>query len=381
MDNEVFEIITRVLSGEASLEDKQRLINWLGQDKANIKIFGEAESLWNAFEIIATRKNYDSKEAFNRFRQQINKKMAEPVQKKLSSTKFDWILRIAAILVVTFGLSYFLVRSFQNNSHPDKSICEVVAPRGSKAKLLLPDGTIVWLNADSKVNYGTDFNKKTRDIFLEGEGYFEIAKNPDKPFIVNTASLRIKALGTTFNVRSYPDENTVEATLIEGKVDLERILGNNEGEKLLTLKPNQKAIYYITNEKTEPDLADNNKKDNVVAPPPDENKTKIVLDEEVNTEISTSWKNDKLSFENETFQDLAVMLERRFDVKIHFLDESIKKYRFSGKLSNIIIDQALSAMQFTSQFYFFINENDIYISDKPLKDKTALDLIKNKPII
>jgi transmembrane sensor len=379
MDNEMLEIIARVLSGEACPEDKQKLITWLGQEKTNIKAFGEVESLWNALEIIATRKGYNSEEAFSRFKVLANKKSPVVGHNRLSNSKFDWILRIAAILVIAFGLSYFLVRSFRNNIIPDKSICEVVAPRGSKAQLLLPDGTKVWLNADSKINYNADFNNKTRDIFLVGEGYFEIAKNPAKPFIVNTSNLRIKALGTTFNVRSYPGENTIEATLVEGKVELEKILKNNEGEKLLTLKPNQKAIYYISNEKIESDLASNVKKDQVVAPAPDKTKTKIVLDEKVNTELSTAWKNNKLCFDNETFQNLAVMLERRFDVNIHFLDESVKQYHFSGKFSNIIIEQALSAMQFASPFYFFINENDIYISVKPVKDKTALDLSEKKP--
>jgi len=374
----MLEIIARVLSGEACTEDKQKLITWLGQEKKNIKAFGEVESLWNALEIIATRKEYNSEEAFSRFKRLANKKPPVMGYNRLSNTKIDWVLRIAAIIVIAFGLSYFLVRSFQNNLKPDKSICEVVAPRGSKAQLLLPDGTKVWLNADSKINYNADFNNKTRDIYLVGEGYFEIAKNSAKSFIVNTSNLRIKALGTTFNVRSYPGENTIEATLIEGKVELEKILKNNEGEKLLTLKPNQKAIYYINNEKIESDLAYNVKKDQVVAPASDENKAKIVLNEKVNTEISTSWKNNKLCFDNETFQNLAVMLERRFDVNIHFLDESVKHYHFSGKFSNIIVEQALSAMQFASPFYFFINENDIYISDKPLKDKTTLDLLKKK---
>jgi transmembrane sensor len=378
MDNEMLEIIARILSGEACLEDKQKLINWLGQEKTNIRAFGEVESLWNALEIIATGKNYNSKDAFCRFKELVNKKTPVSGHNRFRSTKIDWILRIAAIIVITFGLSYFLIRSFQNNLQTDKSICEVVAPRGSKAQLLLPDGTKVWLNADSKINYNTDFNKKTREIYIEGEGYFEIAKNPGKPFVVNTSDIRIKALGTTFNVRSYPGENTIEATLIEGRVELEKILFNNEGEKLLTLKPNQKAIYYISNEKIVSGLSANDKKNQVAAVPTKENKTNIVLDEKVNTEISTAWKNNRLCFENESFQNLAVMLERRFDVNIHFTDENVKQYHFSGKFGNIIIDQVLSALQYASPFYYFINENDIYISDKPLKDSNSLELLKMK---
>ena len=377
MDNKMLEIIARALSNEASPEDKQKLINWLGQDETNIKTFGEIESLWNGLEIIATRKNYNEKEAFDKFQALVKKKSVLGFY-RFRTTKIDLIIRIAAIIVIAFGLSNFLVRSFQNKLPTNNPISEIVAPRGSKAQVLLPDGTKVWLNADSKINYRKDFNEKNREIYLEGEGYFEIAKNPSKPFIVNTTDLRIKALGTTFNVKSYPGENTIEATLIEGKVELEKILANHDGEKLLTLSPNQKAIYYINKKKIISELPLNEKKSQASAVIANNSKPKTVLDEKVNTELSVAWKNNKLCFDNESFQNLAVMLERRFDVNIHFTDENVKQYHFSGKFSNIIIEQALSAMQFASPFYYFINENDIYISDKPIKDHDTLTLLKKK---
>ncbi|MCE5347346.1 MAG: FecR family protein [Bacteroidales bacterium] len=385
MDQEILDIITRVLSGEAGLEDKQRLINWLGDGKSNIKEFGQIESLWNAVDILASKKKFNSEEAYNRFEKLVNKKSSIPEPNRARKIKMDWVLRIAAILVIAFGLSYILLLSHQNSLQHDKSVCEVVAPRGSQAHLILPDGTKVWLNADSKINYSTDFNRKTRDIYLEGEGYFEIAKNPAKPFIVNTSDIRVKALGTTFNIRSYPGENTIEATLIEGKVELEKILSKVKGEKLLTLKPNQKATYFINNEKIAnekivSEASESKKEDQAVPVTPGNNKTKIILDEEVNTEMSTAWKNNKLCFDNESFQDLAVMLERRFDVNIYFADENVKQYHFSGTFGNIIIEQVLSAMQYASPFHYLINESDIYISDTPLKDSSYIELQKNKKI-
>ncbi|NDF46439.1 MAG: hypothetical protein EB125_12360, partial [Betaproteobacteria bacterium] len=109
----------------------------------------------------------------------------------------------------------------------------------SKTKLTLPDGSKVWLNASSKLTYGNGFGEKHREIWLEGEGYFDVARNPDKPFIIHTSVLDVKVLGTRFNLKAYPDEATTETSLLHGSVEV--VLHKQPG-KVIRLVPNQKLV-------------------------------------------------------------------------------------------------------------------------------------------
>jgi transmembrane sensor len=367
MENNILEIIVRVLAGEAVKDDKQKLMAWLGESEDNLNAFKQAESIWNALEIMATGRNYSAESAFERFKS-LAKKEIPLVKSRKPVKSMDWIIRIAASIVIISGISYFMLKPGEGNASVEDYISEVVAPRGSKAQVLLPDGTRVWLNADSKIQYHGDYNKKSREIYLEGEGYFEVAKNRARPFVVSTADIRIRALGTSFNVKSYPGEGTVEATLIEGKVELEKLSANNKEEKLLTLKPNQMVTYYKSNAAITEAQSTGKSGANVKTSAQGSVKPQVVLSDQVNAEQTIAWKNNRLYFENETFQSLAVKLERRFGVDIHFMDDEIRQYPFSGRFDDIIFEQVLAALQFASPFYYTVSDKDVYISNKPIKD-------------
>ena len=160
----------------------------------------------------------------------------------------------------------------------------------------------------------------------------------------------------------------METTLIEGKVVLEKLTSGNKRENLLTLKPNQRVIYYKDSELNAENLIDINRNAGKSVTPIKSPKSQIILNDKVNPEHDIAWKNNRLYFEDESFQDLAVKLERRFGVTIHFMNEEIKQYPFSGRFDDIIIEQVLEALQFASPFYYKIIDKDIYISDKPIKD-------------
>ena len=106
---------------------------------------------------------------------------------------------------------------------------------------VLPDGTVVWLNAGSRIEYKIPDNKPVREVTMEGEAYFNVSKDPDHPFTVNAGEMIIKAYGTAFNVKAYPDEKAVETTLVEGSVSVE--IENKPSNKTM-LRPNDQAIYY-----------------------------------------------------------------------------------------------------------------------------------------
>jgi len=182
---------------------------------------------------------------------------------------------------------------------------QLVIPYGNQSKVLLSDSTIVWLNAGSHLIYPSVFNDDTREVMLFGEAYFEVAKNPEKPFIVKTSDLDIKVLGTKFNVSAYAEDNVIQTVLAEGSVEIKR---NNHGffSDEMILKPNQLASF---NKKTH------------------ESKTF-----EVDASYYTIWIQGLLSFDEIDFNRIVKKVERFYNIKIRFDEPIVGSIRISGKL-------------------------------------------------
>jgi ferric-dicitrate binding protein FerR (iron transport regulator) len=375
MENEMLDIIIRVLKSEASDDDKQKLTSWLAQSQENVEIFKQSESVWNALEIVKTGKEYDSGKAFRSFKEQVSNRLKTSRRIGLYK-KIDIFIRIAAVLVILIGIGHLFTKPIDKSIQSDPSVFEIISPRGSKTQVLLPDGSKVWLNSESKIRYFNNYNQSGREVILEGEGYFEVKKNPDKPFVVTASDIRIKALGTIFNIKAYPEENTIETTLVEGRLEVESG-ASGKVNKLVTLEPNQKVTFFNKNEVVEEqkNIEENQKVEN--APPVKAVMDKIISKEKVDPSLITSWKNNILYFDNENFQDLAFKLERRFGVTIHFENESLKQLRFTGKFRDTIIEQVLEALQFASPFDYRFDDNNIYLSENPIKE-SPLTNIKNK---
>jgi ferric-dicitrate binding protein FerR (iron transport regulator) len=369
------EIIVRVLNGEASPSDKQTLITWLNESRENKENFKKLESVWNAISIIDKSGEFDHEKAFLKFRQEVELKLKASKKARLFRIS-DYIIRVAAVAVILIGIGYLIFSGTEKHVTSAIAKCEIISPRGSKTQVILPDNSVVWLNSESKLVYNNEYGIEEREVFLEGEGYFEVQTNPDQVFVVNTAGLRIKALGTTFNVKSYASDNTIETTLIEGKVDLENITSGKPAT-LVSLVPNQKVTYYkVTEETDKQERATGITRENADAATV-KNISPLISNEEVDVSLVTSWTNNMIFFDHETFQDLAVRLERRFGVNIYFIDDGIKNLEFTGKFSDIIIEQVLAALQFASPFYYQLYDKDIYISEKPILKKPSQETILN----
>jgi len=375
MENEMLEIIIRVLKSEASDDDKQKLTSWLAQSQENVEIFKQSESVWNALEIVKTGKEYDSGKAFRSFKEQVSNRLKTSRRIGLYK-KIDIFIRIAAVLVILIGIGHLFTKPIDKSIQSDPSVFEIISPRGSKTQVLLPDGSKVWLNSESKIRYFNNYNQSGREVILEGEGYFEVKKNPDKPFVVTASDIRIKALGTIFNIKAYPEENTIETTLVEGRLEVESG-ASGKVNKLITLEPNEKVTFFNESEVAEnqKNVEENHKVENL--PPVKAALDKIISNEKVDPSLVTSWKNNILYFDNENFEDLAFKLERRFGVTIHFENESLKQLRFTGKFRDTIIEQVLEALQFASPFDYRFDDNNIYLSENPIKE-LPLTNIKNK---
>lgn len=251
----------------------------------------------------------------------------------------QYILKVAAIIlfVISTSISTYYIVSGHNNSTDNLANCETVVPLGSQAKIILPDGTVAWLNSGSTLKYNNQYGKKNREILLTGEGYFEVTKNKNIPFLVHTNNIEVKVLGTVFNVRSYSDDPIVEVNLIEGKVDVATL--NNKGTGNLTLLPNEKMIY--------------NKN------------TQIMHSSKAIAAKSAQWTIGKLCFVDASIEKITNDLERKFDVQIKLESDNIKNEVFSGSINlNQPIDVILDYLDVDKKFTRMYVGKTIYIKNK-----------------
>lgn len=273
-----------------------------------------------------------------------------------------WIYAAAAILIFIFlsipGLKYF---------QESEKFNEISVPSGEKSTIKLSDGTTIWLNSESKLKYPSKFKKKSREVFLEGEGYFDVVKQNGAKFTVITQDIKVIALGTIFDIKSYPAEKIIETTLVEGEVKIEQV-SNNKKFQDITLKPNQKIVYRKAEHIAKVENIKNQKSENLEEQPDNDNKTEIgplISIKQVNPENIVSWKDHLLVFDNETFEEIAVKMSRWYKIKVNISDEDLKNHRFTGKfVNNETYLQVLEAINLTTPISFNITENVVTIKRK-----------------
>lgn len=351
------DLITHVLTGEASEEERDALLVWIDESKSNMKLFFEMKDIWEVSHASSDNR-FESDISWERFKDQIDSK-EEQEEKGKRRQIFRSFLKMASIVLISIGLSW-LAFSLTTAKKPLTAKNEVITPIGSKTQIVLPDGTKVWLNSGSNLTYYSDYNGQKRDVILSGEAFFEVVKNPKKPFIVKAGKIDIKAYGTAFNVKSYPSDRFVETTLINGTVTIEQVATK---KTLVVLKPNQKSIFYkesiglnlikilkLNKQKIS--------KDSIIEVNANEN----ILLAQTNTENVTAWKEQKLYFTSETFDEIATKLERWYGVKIHLQSKDLMDERFTGKFThNESLVQVLEVIKITTPITYVIKLNDIYI--------------------
>lgn len=254
-----------------------------------------------------------------------------------------WIpLSLVACLLLAIGLSIL------HYTNPKQY--KFVANR-KQQKIVLDDGTEVILNYKSTLYYPDKFEKNARKVSIEGEAFFHVAKDSSKPFYVSTKNALLKVVGTSFNVRAYPDEQVTETSLIEGALEV-RAEGANEAPVLL--KPMDKVI--ISSEQSGKYSA----KQNIIT-----KKQKLTFyAPEDKLPVEATWQENKLVFKNQSFTHLAKTLERKFDMPIEFSDKKLTQLRFTAKFQHESLEEILSALQLASNFKYKILNNRIIISNE-----------------
>lgn len=363
MIHHIWTLIGKKLSGEATPEELRELDELLQQNGAErypvslleeiwqsqnpAKLNEELENKWAAFEdklnIAEEEENMEAARIAAVEEEESRQKVIRFVK------RVSWA--VAASLV--FGVIWFLAPRKTVSSR----LSQIVSPKSGLSRIQLPDGTKVWLNSGSKLtydanSYGTEFRK----VSLTGEGFFDVVKDPQHPFIVTTPTISIRVLGTEFNLRSYANDVTSEAALVRGRIEL-TVLKNPE--KKIILKASEKLTVF-NNEQTAPTASPTNSNNETDEVP------MIALSRihQAKTDTLPSealWMENKLAFDAEDFESISEKLERRYNVTIVFENDDLKKLRFTGRFQNEPIDKALNALRTTINFHYKTEKNQIEI--------------------
>lgn len=366
------DIIEKFLSGELDDQQTHDLLNWVEKSKSNSSYFARIKNLWVAAHLENENPTISVENEYARFRyKQELKTGAEAVDSRESIRSIPmkrcvWFaLRIAAIIILLYSIGGTITYIEMNSRN---SYTEVSTKRGEKTYLALADGTRIWLNSETSLRYPSKLDGKKVKVFLNGEAYFDVAKNPKRKFIVNTASIDIAVLGTSFNVKSYSADNTIETTLEEGKISITGKMGEFHIKEPLVLLPNQQATFIKdvqeynvettkipVDEKTEP--IQDERETNIE----DTKRPEILHSEKIDSKLYTSWKDGKMIFKSERFKDVTQQMERWYDMKIEITNEELKDIRYTGVFEKETIEQALNALSLSFPFHYEINLNQVII--------------------
>jgi len=360
MDNfdDIELLILNYLQGTISDDERRRLKAWLDRSENNRLEFDRVRELWLAAHVNQGRFRFDSRLAFERFRDKIEH---TPRRKMRIALSYPWA---AAILLITFVGGAWLRQYAGPEAETSKSTAfqEITVPKGSRSSIILPDSTLVTINAGTTVRYGTDFGAASRDIYLDGEAYFVVKKSAI-PFIVRSGTVQIKAVGTEFNVRGYSSENRIETTLVTGKVLVSDTSATSNISGEVTLLPNQKLI--VAKEVPTPDVR---KGGNISKNPKSSRESEnllrqVVKEEYVDPSPDVSWKDDEWVIYRESLEELSVKLERRYNVDIVFVDEHLKTLRYNGTLPDQSLEQVLKLMSIVSPIRYTVQGKTVVFSE------------------
>ena len=286
------DIIIRYLENRCSEEDFVLINEWMKESDEN------AGELFRMEEIYQLGKfPFEEENLVVRAERRLGRRLEQENQKKQEVFKLRSVLRYAAAIVGVMVLAAGLAYWFRNKA---EELVVASAAHGQVREMLLPDGTKVWLNQSSVLKYPRAFEGKERHVYLDGEAYFEVARNHEKPFMVKSPAMDVRVLGTSFNIKCRPDNSFAETTLIEGEVEVK----DKSDKGRITLLPGQKAVLNRV--------------------------TGRMQVKQVDPKMEIVWHNDLIPFEKSSIFQIAAALERFYGVKIILISSKVLPERVSA---------------------------------------------------
>jgi transmembrane sensor len=381
------ELLLKCLRGEATLNEQQDAWDWIHESEGNRAYYKMLQEAWISNSLNNPVENRQIEGSWKRVEKKIKPQPERSYRERerifhgTFYISLPWHRLVAAVIFafILGGIGSIWFYNAQSKIKNQDQYYTIEAPRGAKSMITLTDGSKVWLNAGSRLKYPRTFNQQNRDVFLEGEGYFIVAKNEAINFRVHTSDIVVQALGTEFNVKAYAEEGRIETTLVKGSVSISRN-DSPANVQSIVLQPNQKASFFVDNYNVEdidagiPVQTANNRA--IIKPEP--RPARLAIENNINTEVSTSWKEKRWVFERESMKSLATKLERQYDVEIDFRDSELKDFHLTGTLEEESIEQVLMALQLTIPISFEIKHKDVSLSINPKKIDNYKQLLRTK---
>lgn len=321
--------LKRYLTNECSKEELVEIASWINEADENARQLFRMEELYH----LGKFNHYEDPQRLALAEKRLFKKLESEQTKPSKQPFINKLVRYAAavaIVVLGTGIGYWALQDDQ-----PKEILVSVANEGNIKEITLPDGSKVWLNNSATLKYPQHFSEKERNVYLEGEAYFEVTKNHLKPFIVESSAMRVRVLGTKFNFKCSKKSTIAEASLIEGEIEVK----GNQDEGMIILAPGQRAELNT--------------------------KSRRLTVKQVNTKMDAVWHDDFIPFEKADIFMIAKTLERFYHARI-ILSPDIKSDKtYSGVLKRkATIDSVLNALQNTIPIKYKVVGSNIFISSE-----------------
>lgn len=286
-NNIPYQLIAKYLSNQCTHTEKEHMDRWIKEDPQHSLLLEKLQKQWQAIQIDTSAFVIpDKTQVWGKIQNQIHHHVKQ--NQLYSKQLLIRISSIAAVIAFLFASSlFYLFYKPANNLQAELLQNVIIAPPGQKTQLVLPDGTLVWLNSGSRLSYNYQYNTHGRSVKLEGEAFFDVKKDNQYPFIVKTDLVDIKVHGTAFNVSAYKDDKDITVALLRGKVSL---LADSNQELLTYLVPNQMATVSKHDLSCQVEVCD--------------------------AEVEASWHHNLLKFEGEPARKVWKKLERWYGVDI-----------------------------------------------------------------
>lgn len=344
--SKIDELIPGYLSGDLSEEDRSVVDEWRKESYENEVLFHDSQNAWEALPLLHEMEQFNSFEALKK----VNSRLS---QSHTSSWRLI-IQRVAAVLLLPLLVysGYITVKNFSAKKLLKEPVLTqtITSRQGMVTQFTLSDGTKVWLNSNSELQFPVRFTGNVREVKMRGEAFFDVARNEKQPFRLNAKELNVDVLGTSFNVISYDDEKQSEVVLIEGKVNLSAKTGEVTKE-FGSIHPGQRAVYK-------------------------EESQKISIE---NTEVDKyiSWRDGNLVFRDDPMEDVIKRLSRWFNVEIIINDPEIESYIYTATFRNENLEQVLKLLKLSAPIDYRIMKRKALPDNEFTKQKIFLMKKKN----
>jgi ferric-dicitrate binding protein FerR (iron transport regulator) len=334
----LLELMSRRFSGEILSEELQELDLLLSQDPDAQARYKLMQQFWEQHDNIHQSVIED---ALQKTLQRLDLPVAAPVIPLKQGARSKWFVRVgaAAAIIIVAGLAFFFLSARREKEGAQAALVEKQNSKGVKSTIELTDGSKIWLNADSKIQYPTVFTGNTREVYMNGEAFFEVAKDPSRPFIIHLSNGTVKVLGTSFNIRAYDNEKTIEASVATGRIAfIPKYEKNRKKQDTVFLTPDNKARYLFYQEEviTEPTISREDK----------------------------AWTEGKLIFKAMTLEDICTRLERNFGKKVVFVSDRPRQFRLTGSFQNNSLEDIMYYLHKSMDFNYKITDTELLIGDK-----------------